>query len=114
MPRSDKMELSEDDIKKLESMAGLGLTVANMAAILGMSKKTLERRMAEDESIRDALERGRGITSNNVAKSAYKQAMSGNTAMTIFWLKTRMGWKETERHEVKQTINLNYNLDDEE
>jgi hypothetical protein len=93
----EKLELTEDDFKRIETMAGLGLPVDHMASILGMSKKTFERRMADTPGAIDALEKGRAVASQQVMATAYKMATSGKVpAMTMFWLKCRERWKETQ------------------
>jgi len=100
MPRA-KIELSEEELSKITTMAGLGLTVVQMAAILGMSKATFDRRMSDTEGASEALEKGRATAAQNVMATAYKMAISGNVpAMTMFWLKCRQRWKETNVHEV--------------
>lgn len=96
-----KLPLEEDKIKRIEVMAGLGLTVEQMAAILEMSKKTFERRMKDTEGAIDALEKGRALASLNVTQAAYKMATSGKQpAMTMFWLKCRERWREVNVHEL--------------
>ena len=92
---ASRKELSEEDIKKLETMAGLGMTMQNMAAVLGISKRTLERRVSEEDQIFDALEKGRAKATHAVAAHAFELATNGkNVAMTMFWLKCRAGWSE--------------------
>lgn len=91
------LALGPEEIKKIETMAGLGLKVEQIATILGMSKKTFERRMKDTPGSNDALLKGRSKASYQVISTAYKMATSGrHAAMTIFWLKVREGWKETQ------------------
>jgi hypothetical protein len=100
-PGDGKKLIPPEDVRKLEAMAGIGLNMEEISAILGISKRTLERRKTESQSITDALLKGRAEAKMVVAESAYQQAKSGdNTAMTIFWLKTRGGFTE------KQAIEL--------
>lgn len=90
-----RVELTPQAIQQLETMSGLGLTVEQMSAVLGMSKKTLERRMGEVPGAKDALEKGRALAALNVTTTAFKLATSGESpAMTMFWLKCRERWKE--------------------
>ena len=82
-------------------MAGLGLTVPQMAALLGISKATFERRVKEDDALAEALEKGRALAANEITGKAFSMAASGNhPAMTMFWLKCRQGWKETSVQQV--------------
>lgn len=92
----ERIELSEEEIKRIETMAGLGLNVIQMAAILGMSKATFDRRMSDTPGANEALEKGRSIAAQNVMATAFKMAVGGkHPAMTMFWLKCRERWKET-------------------
>ena len=44
----------------------------------------------------EGLDRAAAEANAQVAQSLYQQAISGkNTAATIFWLKTRAGWRES-------------------
>ncbi len=96
-----KIKLGPGQISQIEAMAGLGLKVEQMAAILGISKKTFERRMVEKKEVIDALERGRSIAANNVTKTAYEMAKSGKIpSMTMFWLKCRQNWREVQSVEL--------------
>ncbi len=109
MARSDKIELSEKDIQQLEIMSGLGVKVSEMAAIIGMSKKTLERRIAEDFVISDALEKGRAKANTKVTESLYRMAVSGkHPSATFFWMKCRCNWSELGMDEKAQNITINY------
>lgn len=95
-----KFVLSDKQIEELETMAGLGIPMESIAAIFGMSKDTLEARVKDQAGVKSAIERGKGKVRATIYQTAYNQAMSGNTAMLIFWLKTREGWKETDRLEL--------------
>ena len=83
------------EINQIESMAGLGMNVEQMAHVIGVSKATFDRRQAAQPAVHDAISKGRALASMCVRKTAYQMATSGKCpAMTIFWLKTREGWKE--------------------
>lgn len=92
-----KILLTTAEIKQIETMSGLGLKVEQMAAVLGMAKKTFERRMNDTTDAKDALEKGRAIAAQQVTKTAYELAKSGKVpAMTMFWLKCRERWREVQ------------------
>lgn len=88
--------------EELESFGRAGLNNQQMASILGMSKDTLERFFASDSVLHAAVEKGRSNSILKVASTAYQLAVSGDVpAMTMFYLKTRAGWKETQVVEQK-------------
>lgn len=94
--RSDTIHLTLAQIKLLKKLAGQGLTVSQMSAILDISKKTFERRANENSDVSDAISKGRAQSADAVTQTAYQMAVSGKCpTMTIFWLKTRQRWKET-------------------
>jgi hypothetical protein len=91
----ERIDFDAQEIKRIETMSGLGLTVDQMAAVLGVSKKTFERRIEDTPAAKDALEKGRALAAFNVTETAYKLAISGKVpAMTMFWLKCRARWRE--------------------
>jgi hypothetical protein len=77
--------------KMVRFLAGCGTRHEEIALYLGLrSAKTVRRHFREE------LDRGAPEANARVAQSLYQQAISGkNTAATIFWLKVRVGWRET-------------------
>ena len=107
MAAPKKVLLTADEIKKLASLAGLGLTVENMARVMDISKATLDRRMNDQPGVAEAIEKGRASASAAVRNTAFKMATSGKCpAMTIFWLKCRERWREEnfETYEVADSL----------
>lgn len=93
--------IDASQLEQLEQMAAVGLTLQQMAAILGMSHDVLEQRAKEDPNIKSSIEKGRSKAIFQVGKSAYQQAVSGKVpAMTMFYLKCRARWKETSEVEI--------------
>jgi hypothetical protein len=90
-----KIELNQRQLESIENLAGMGLSVEHISAALGISKKTLERRVSEGVSAKDAMNRGRAKAIANVSQTAYNLAVSGKCPMlTVFWLKVRARWSE--------------------
>lgn len=69
--------------------------VTNPDTTLPIGKRTLDKHFA------DELKDGRAISDAGLINKAYSVAMSGQPAVLIFMLKTRLGWKEP-----AQEINL--------
>ena len=70
--------------------AGLGFNQDKIAAIIGISKPTLERHFREE------LDRGMALADYAVGNALYERAVGGNVTAQIWWTKARMGWKETQ------------------
>lgn len=95
------------DLEQIEKFAGAGLTIHQIASILRVPKRTFERWQSESEAIKEAIERGRSVAVHNVAATAYTLAVSGECpAMTMFYLKTRAGWREKHSIEITEKQEL--------
>lgn len=90
------------DLAKVTRMAGLGLRDWEIAAILGMSEDTFQRRKADDPAVLRAYEKGVAEVNGKVAQRLFRWATSndprGITA-AIWWEKTRAGKSEKMQHE---------------
>lgn len=89
------------DIEQAEVLASRGLTMAQIAASFGLSEDTLGRRRKENDELETAIRRGQAKGIAKVANALYEQAMKGNTAAAIFYLKARANWSD--RVEVAHT-----------
>lgn len=78
---------------KVRGLSGVGTRYEDIALRLAISSDTLVKYYKEE------LDYGRIDANASIAKSLYDAAKKGNTQASIFWLKTRAGWKETDRHE---------------
>ena len=83
----------------VSNLAAFGIRQESIARQLGISKPTLEKYYREE------LEHGLDDANAKVANTLFSMAISGeHPAATFFWLKTRAGWRETDRDENKQTV----------
>ena len=93
-----KKEFTPEQVDQIEVMVGYGLTYEQIAAIFRMSRRTLLYRIKENEDLAEAIDRGRARAALKVTKTAYEMAVSGECyQMTMFWLKCRQGWRQTDR-----------------
>lgn len=109
MAKSTKrIEFTAKEIDQIEIMSGLGISIDKIGLILGFSKNTFLRRYQEgDETLVNAVDRGRTRAEKEVTQSAYEQAISGKVpAMTMFWLKCRAGWRENPERDKSKTEEL--------
>ena len=108
-----RIQVSEKDLRIVEDMAGRGAKLDAIATVIGVSSSTLDRWL-EREDIRAAYDRGRIIATDNVAQSLYNQAMTGNVAAAIFWLKAQAGWTDKPQPEQKDTARVVVYIPDNE
>lgn len=89
-----KYEPTEEQKHQVMMLKATGTTNELIANIIGISIPTLRK------AFRSELETGLAETNAKVAESLFNQALAGNVTAQIFWLKTRAGWRETDRLEL--------------
>ncbi len=76
---------------QVQAMSQYGAPQDDIATALGMSLPTLRK------LYRKELNKG-AITANTlVGKKLFERCQAGDVTALIFWAKTRMGWKETQK-----------------
>jgi hypothetical protein len=87
--------------KMVLELTGFGLEQQSICSYLDINDDTLRKYYREEITI------GKMQTNLRVLQTAYAKACSPdprNNAMTIFWLKTRCGWREKEPVDPAQTV----------
>lgn len=86
--------ITEEMIKKAESLSAAGLTKEEIADCLDMGYSTLFEKEKEYPEFAEAIKRGKSKGIGMMANNLVKLAKAGNAAANIFWLKARAKWKE--------------------
>lgn len=89
-----------DVVRQVESMAGLGLTLEQIALVLGVCEHTLFNHRKKSEVLNAAYKKGRAQGAMEVTKGLRAQILKGNMTAIIFYCKTQLGWREVDRHEI--------------
>lgn len=93
-----KIEISEKDKIEIIRLAKVGMPISDIAAIKGISKNSLKRKL------KDEMKAARKTAISNVCTMAYTMAVSGKfPSMTMFYLKTQARWREKERVDIHVT-----------
>jgi hypothetical protein len=82
---------TENDRRQVRTLTGMGLTHAEISAVIGITAPTLRR------YFRHELDVGQIEANAQVAASLYRQATDKakpNVVAAIFWLKCRGGWRD--------------------
>ena len=82
---------TERDRLQVRTLAAVGVTVADVAKVMGLSIPTLRKHYASE------LSAGSIEANAKVAQSLFKQATDPkkpSTVACIFWLKSRAGWRD--------------------
>lgn len=90
----------EIDLRKVEEYAQFCDSEEEIALALGVSYSTLRRRKADSEQFEQAIKRGKAKANIFVGGKLMQKIRDGDTASTIFYLKSRCGWREVSRTEV--------------
>lgn len=91
MPKAHEPTKDRRQLVQLHAMVGTPQSV--IADILGIDDKTLRLHY------RTELDHATAQANAQIGGVLYNKATKGDTAAAIFWMKTRAGWKETERKE---------------
>lgn len=106
---ANEKEVSLDELYRL---AMIGLTEAQIAASLGISTPTFERRKKDDEQFLRTLKEGKAAGIGKVTNALFKGAVDGDkTAAQIFFLKNRAKWSDRQEVEHSGAVGLEVQLD---
>jgi hypothetical protein len=105
-------EASDEMRKAVEAMSSVGIPQSDIAKAFGISEPTLRKYFREE------LDTAAIKANARVAANLYKQATKDDirsATPAIFWLKTRMGWKDSVQVEHTGSIDtrINQMSDDE-
>lgn len=85
---------SEADRKTVRALAAYGIPQERIGEVVGCSHVTLRKHYRRE------LDLAATEANAKVAETLFRLATSGkDVAATIFWCKTRLGWREVTRHE---------------
>ncbi|UYV35768.1 hypothetical protein N4R57_11905 [Rhodobacteraceae bacterium D3-12] len=90
--------LNEAQTLEVETLAAL-LNQDQIADYFGISRNTFRAICDRDQEVAVRYKRGKAKAIAHVANGLLQKARSGDTASSIFYLKTQAGWRETSRLE---------------
>jgi hypothetical protein len=82
------------DLKSLKGAAGIGCTLEEMAAVIGVSPTTLNERMKLEPEIGEAIRRGQAEGRATIRRFQWQGAAKGNAAMCIWLGKQLLGQRD--------------------
>lgn len=89
------------DLRQVEELARIGCIEEDMAAVLGVSVDTLQRRKRDSEEFCGAIKRGQAATRNSLRRLQLKKALEGNVTMLIWLGKQLLG--QSDRQALEHT-----------
>ncbi len=98
-------EVTDKTRAEVRTLSGFGARNEDIAQYIGITKATLEKYYAEE------LKNGKVKANAAIAETLFKKARDGNITACIFWLKTRAGWRETQKVEVTGDMKNNVKME---
>ena len=95
-----KFEITPEVCKKAESLAAQGLTLAQIARVLGICYDTLNERRKEYSEFSEAIETGKAKGIAAVTNSMFNKAKAGDTQAAKYFLNNRDNANWSERKEL--------------
>lgn len=96
-PSIEWTEAAAEDVKRL---AEVGNTVADIAVILDVSKRSLETAIASHELMKPAYQVGCAERRNGLRTAQYRSANHGNATMLVWLGKQELGQRDYKRLEI--------------
>lgn len=87
-----RIEKAQRRVDRIRELAGLGVPVASIAVLVGISLERLQKHHEEDMAL------GRAQAIERVLQALLERVTEGgqkNTIETLFWCKCNAGWAET-------------------
>lgn len=112
---------TKEQLEDLQTWAGNGMTIEQMAHALGIHPQTLFKKMAIDKgnnSISDAIKQGKSkairIMTGKLYEIGLDDTRKSQLGAIIFWLKNVAKWSDRQTHEgdPENPINIQHKLPD--
>ena len=87
------------DLRQVEELARIGCTEEDMAAVLGVSVDTIQRRKRSSAEFCGVIEKGRASLRNSLRRLQVRKALEGNTTMLIWLGKQLLGQSDRQSAE---------------
>lgn len=89
---------TDTELSQIEKLAGK-FTVDQVSDFMGISRSTFYRMCERDERVMERYKKGKANKFNDVADKLMEKIDQGDLPAILFFMKTQMGWKETNRTE---------------
>ena len=93
-----KIVLTDEQKREVETLAAV-LTTEQIADYFSISRRVFFDILERDKEVSALYKKGKARAVGFVAQNLIQKARSGDLGAQIFYLKTRAGWKETQRIE---------------
>ena len=100
-PKGPSKPLNDLDLSRVEAMMKIHCTKEEISSVLGMSTRTLDRRLKElgQENFDTLYKKNRAHGNESLRRMQWRQADEGNTAMQIWLGKQYLGQQDKQQLE---------------
>lgn len=95
-----RIVLTEEQTAKVEGLAA-HFTTEQIANYFGIDRSTFYEIRKRQPEVLQQYKKGRARLIEEIASSLIRNAIAGDTAAMIFYLKAKAGWRETQSIETK-------------
>ena len=89
-----KIKITQKICKKAEHLASQGLTMSQIADVLGIGESTLYEKQNEYPEFMESIKKGKAKGVAVITNALFEKAKEGDNTAMIFYLKNRAGWKD--------------------
>jgi len=86
--------IDEEICKRAEAYAAQGLTMVQIANVLGIGETTLYEKRQEYSEFSEAIKRGKNKGIATITNALFTKAREGDNTAMIFYLKNQAGWQD--------------------
>lgn len=104
--------LPKVDLDEIEMMASVGMTVKQIADALHLSPSVFGRLVKNDPVVQEAIDRGQARGVKMVTDALFQNAMKGNVAAQIFYLKNKAAWADKQELDQRLQVENKMSFDD--
>jgi hypothetical protein len=93
-------------------MASVGMTTKQIADALKLPPTTFGKLVKNDPTVQEAIDRGTSRGIKMVTDSLFQNALKGNVAAQIFFLKNKGGWADKQELDQRLQVDTKMNFED--
>lgn len=110
--RGSVHEFPKVDLDEIEMMASVGMTTQQIAEALHIAPSIFGRMQKNDPYIVEAVERGKARGVKMVTDALFQNALKGNVAAQIFYLKNKAAWADKQELDQKLSVETKMSFED--
>ena len=105
------IKIDDKVCRQAETLSAQGLTMKQIANVLGMGEATLYEKQREFPEFSESIKRGKDKGIAKITNALFNKAVNGDNTAMIFYLKNRAGWKDrVETEHIGEQMKVEVNI----